>query len=1209
MKKVLLFSLLAIGFLPCLQAQVACNATSFDVDLSASIDTTVSFQSTRNGNCCTGTNCIRFNLTLNPACSYINFSVANPAPPGNAAYYQIDCGIPTSLGTPLCIVGKTNVVISFCKPGNDNPTYTITAAGALKGSEDITVREGCTSTMNVTGLQPPTINWTSIYPDTEGTYNSWLNCTTGCAITSVTPQIGAPAYVDYKVSGFRLCGPLVSDTIRVYTTPQIAVSVSPANPAVCAGGSSFVTLTADALGGDAPYNFVWNTGQTGPSIIVANGSTYSVSVTDARNCLPAVQSVVVNTTPLPLPPIISTNSPVCQGQSIQLSIPAVAGASYSWTGPNEFTSSVQNPVINNAGMDNAGNYSVVVTVGQCSSIPATTWVVVKTVPAAPSISSNSPLCEGTSLSFSATNIAGASYNWYGPNAFTSSQQNPLLSGVSVSNSGTYSITVTVNGCTSAPVTTSVLVNALPPAPVLRSNSPICAGSALQLNATTINNASFDWTGPGGFISSQQNFLLNNAGVSASGIYSVRSTVNGCTGPASTIAVTVHPIPTAPILSSNQPLCEGSSLQLSASSISSASYNWSGPDGFNSTGQNPVIINALIQASGSYSAYVTVNGCNSPATSITATINAIPATPVISGNTILCEESMLALSVSPSANTSYQWTGPAGFTSGAPSISIANVTGSYNGLYSVTASQNGCTSNSATANVLVNNLPIAPQIITNSPVCTGNSLNLVTSDLPGAQYSWTGPNGFSSNLQNPAINNVSLNHGGHYQLTVTVNGCSSTLPSTTAVDVKQTPSAPALVNNGPVCEGGDLKLLVTGIPGAVYTWSGPGNFNSSVQNNVLPSVISTSAGTYYATQTVNGCTSVAASTNVNIHIRAKLTAGNDQLICSSINSVNLSGSIQAGSSGVLWTTSGSGSYSSADEVATIYNPSSTDKASGSVTLKLASVNNGACPAALSSLILRFIQPPSADAGADQTICADETGVVLNAVFANAPGGSWSTSGSGFFQPSAGNVKVAYVPGSRDKTEGSVRLTWTTSENGPCPAASDAAIISIKQPPSISTPAVQYVLENKSVLLKPITNGTGLRYSWTPALYLNRDTLPNPLCTPKSNITYKLLVSDAFGCSSSAQLAIKLVMSPVIPNVFTPNGDGVNDTWQIKNLDHYSDCEINIYNRYGQLVHHCIGYIKEWNGTTNDKLLPAATYYYIIDLKTGTAPLRGFVDIVR
>jgi gliding motility-associated-like protein len=1209
MKKVLLFSIMAIGILPCLQAQVTCNATSFDVDLSASIDTTVSFQSTRNGNCCTGNNCIRFNLTLNPACSYVNFSVANPAPPGNAAYYQIDCGTPTSLGTPICIVGKTSVVITFCKPGNDNPIYTITAAGALKGSEDITVREGCTASMNVTGLQATTINWTSIYPGTEGAYNSWLACTTGCATTNVTPQTGAPAYIDYKVSGFRLCGPLVSDTIRVYTTPQIAVALSPLAPAVCAGGGSSVTLTANASGGDAPYNFVWNNGQTGPSITVTNGNTYSVSVTDARNCLPSPASVVVSTIPLPATPIIWSNSPVCEGQSLQLSIPSVAGASYSWTGPNGFTSSIQNPVINNIAFSEAGTYSVVVTVGQCSGIPATTSVSVKAVPAPPSINSNSPVCEGAALSLSATNVAGAGYNWSGPAGFSSTQQNVVLNGVGLSNSGNYSVTATVNGCTSAPSSATVVINALPPAPVVSSNSPVCAGTTLQLDAAWINNAGFDWTGPGGFNASQRKIVMNNSSVAASGIYSVKATVNGCTGLASSIAVTVHPTPAAPVLSSNQPVCEGSTLQLSASTVSNASYNWSGPGGLTSTVQNPVITNASVLATGMYSAFITVNGCNSPGASISAIINPIPATPVISGNPILCEASTLALSVSPSVSTNYGWSGPLGFTSALPNISISNVAISNSGLYSVTATANGCTSGAATVNVLVNTVPVAPQISSNSPVCTGTSLKLSVAGVPGASYSWTGPNGFSSIIQNPAINNVSLTYSGDYQLTVTVNGCTSASPSSATVVVNQTPSPPSLTNNGPVCEGSDLIVSATGIAGASYSWWGPANFNSSLQNNLLSTVASIRAGTYYAAVTVDGCTSSPASTDATVHTPIKLTAGNDQLVCSNTDAINLSGAILAGNSNVVWSTAGTGSFSNAGTPGTIYFPSSRDKTSGTTTINLASLNNGACPAAQSSLVLRFASPPSADAGGDQVICADGANVLLNAVYANAQGGTWSTSGSGFFQPSAANQKAAYIPGTRDKTEGSVKLTWTTTGNGPCPAAANAMVVSIKQPPSINTGGVQYVLENKSTVLKPVVNGTGMRYTWTPALFLNSDTVQDPVCTPKSNLTYRLSVIDAFGCSSSADMVVKLILDPVIPNVFTPNGDGINDTWQIRNLGQYSDCEMTIYNRYGQLVHHCLGYGTEWNGSSNGKPLPASTYYYIIDLKTGAKPVAGFVDILR
>src|SRR5678810_337025 len=194
MKKALLCIAIAISFVNGLSAQT-CTAITYNVDLSASVDTSVIIQSTRNGDCCGGTNCIRFDLIINPACSYVNFTVQNPAPPGNAAYYQVNCGPQTSLGTPICVVGQTQVSITFCKPGNDNPIYTITAAGAFQGSGDITVREGCTGSMSVSGLTPATINWTSIYPGAQGAYDSYLSCSSGCTSANVTPLQGAPAYI------------------------------------------------------------------------------------------------------------------------------------------------------------------------------------------------------------------------------------------------------------------------------------------------------------------------------------------------------------------------------------------------------------------------------------------------------------------------------------------------------------------------------------------------------------------------------------------------------------------------------------------------------------------------------------------------------------------------------------------------------------------------------------------------------------------------------------------------------------------------------------------------------------------------------------------------------------------------------------------------------------------------------------------------------
>jgi gliding motility-associated-like protein len=99
------------------------------------------------------------------------------------------------------------------------------------------------------------------------------------------------------------------------------------------------------------------------------------------------------------------------------------------------------------------------------------------------------------------------------------------------------------------------------------------------------------------------------------------------------------------------------------------------------------------------------------------------------------------------------------------------------------------------------------------------------------------------------------------------------------------------------------------------------------------------------------------------------------------------------------------------------------------------------------------------------------------------------------------------------------------------------------------------------------------------------------------------------------AIKISLNPQsqciieIPNTFTPNGDGVNDLWDITALQAYPGCTISIYNRGGSLVYNSINYPKPWDGTYNGKSLPVGTYYYVIDLKNGKKPLAGPVTIIR
>jgi gliding motility-associated-like protein len=150
----------------------------------------------------------------------------------------------------------------------------------------------------------------------------------------------------------------------------------------------------------------------------------------------------------------------------------------------------------------------------------------------------------------------------------------------------------------------------------------------------------------------------------------------------------------------------------------------------------------------------------------------------------------------------------------------------------------------------------------------------------------------------------------------------------------------------------------------------------------------------------------------------------------------------------------------------------------------------------------------------------------------------------------------------------------------------------------------------VTLTPNTNfGYPVTYQWSPATYLSNPTASKPIATPPADITYTLRVTSDKGCSTTDQVFVKILKNPVIPNIFSPNGDGVHDQWIIPYLDTYPGCTVDIFNRYGQLVFHSVGYTKPWDGTINGKPAPVGTYYYIVDPKNGRLKMSGYVDIIR
>ena len=112
--------------------------------------------------------------------------------------------------------------------------------------------------------------------------------------------------------------------------------------------------------------------------------------------------------------------------------------------------------------------------------------------------------------------------------------------------------------------------------------------------------------------------------------------------------------------------------------------------------------------------------------------------------------------------------------------------------------------------------------------------------------------------------------------------------------------------------------------------------------------------------------------------------------------------------------------------------------------------------------------------------------------------------------------------------------------------------------------------------------------------------------------KMTVTTNDGCSASDDLQVIVLRSVEIPNAFSPNGDGINDTWQIKYLEDYTGATVSVFNRYGQFLFESPvgGYgAKPWDGTNKGNPVPVGTYFYIIKLGSGKTPLSGSVSVIR
>lgn len=641
-----------------------------------------------------------------------------------------------------------------------NPTAFISSNTLEVCSGDSTL---LTATGGVSFLWSTGDTTASIYVNEEGTYSVVVVNESGCSDS-------------------------VSVNFVVHDVPAITIS---GNTAFCTDESTTITLSGAS-------SYVWSNGNRTSTLSTNIPGDYSVTCTNDYGCssiitVPLTISVVEAT--------LSGNNSYCQGSYTVLRVMGDSSNTYQW---------VNGTTADSIMVSSTGVVSVIVTNSLgCQKLLSTN--INELAAPNPSISVTQGeliICEGRSVSLRAA--GGFSYHW---------SNGKTTNIITVTEQGTYTVTVTsANGC-SAATSESVIVNPKPQISILAPDTS-CAGNEIQIHAISPTGTSFSWS------SGQATPSISvQPGVGLSYYMVTVMDNNGCSNTASaTIAVVAKPsVFINGLNNSTITICQNEAASLYATA--GASYQWS-----NGMSTNPIFASNV----GTYSVTVTNHeGCSSSA-SVTIASNPLPVA-TITENTAICQGQTATLTATYNSSYTYHW------STGSNTNSIVASTA---GNYTVTVTNaNGC-SNVLSTTLTVNEKPQV-SISGSTSICAGEMSQLTaTANMP-CSYVWS--TGDTNSITTVGSSNT-------YRVTAyNANGCSNT--SSLAVTVHPLP-IPYITGTTTICKGTSTTLTANG--GVSYMWS---NGHTSAQISVSPP----SNLTYTVTATDQyGCRgTMSATVTVNI----------------------------------------------------------------------------------------------------------------------------------------------------------------------------------------------------------------------------------------------------------------------------------------------------------------------------------------------------------
>jgi gliding motility-associated-like protein len=977
---------------------------------------------------------------------------------------------------------------------------------------------------------------------------------TGTSIT-VTPTI-SPQYYYAQVSGPSGCGAGTPATDTVFVNTETVIANAGRDTVICIGDSVLMNAT-----GGFTYSWAPATGLSDPAIANPKASptvmtTYTVTTTGVLGCV-STDVVVVDVNSLPLVDA-GPSSGLCIGDNIMIGGNGSAGT-YSWSPAatlDDATSltPVATPTITTT-------YTLTITNSQGCMASDTASVIILTPFA--NAGRDTSICPGTSTILNAS--GGDTYSW-SPSAGLSDPTifNPIAN---PSNTTTYTVVVT-NSSSGCSAIDSVTVTIFPAVNAdAGQNVNICKGNNTTLGAS--GGSSYAWI-PTTSISDPAIFNPVASPTTTTTYTVIVTAASGCVS-SDSVKVIVNNLPVV-FAGNDIAVCTGDSVQLNATGA--LNFIWSqGLTLSDSTIANPKA------SPPSLTTYVVtgtdLNGCMDTDT-INVNINGLIL--ATGPNVTICAGDSTVLSVS-GAQT-FIWSPASTLDNATISNPKAKPTGTTT--YTVTGTDNNGCSATSLVTVNVNSLPVV-NAGTSLSICLGSSANLSVG--PGSNaisYSWSP----AATLNNPNISNpiASPTVTTLYTLTGIKNGCSAT--DTITVVVHQPPAVSAGSNTS-ICLGSSTQLTATGT--GSFSWA----LSAGLSNNTIANPIATPLSTTTYTVTLTGAGFCTASAQVTITVNPVPTAAAGTTNSNICNGTSTQLNATGGGT-YFWTPhAGLSNSQSANTTAT---PGSTTKYTVTVSNAAGCIDTASVIINVSNAIII-----SSVTVVDET-CSNGDGSVsvVNVTGGNAPY-SYSLNGS----PSQTSALFpslttgTYMLSVKDATGCTTSQTVVVGQLTNIDASFTANPPSGPKPLPVSftntsTGATNYVWN--------FGNGSNSFSTNASTVYPNNGTY-----------IVTLYASNGPSCIDSASVTINVFeeVTIIIPNIFTPNGDGNNDVFVIQSSG-VNEINGSILNRWGKKIFEWSGDANSgWDGKINGGSAQDGTYYYVLKIKTNSGEEKeekGYVQVL-